>query len=153
MTCTWKWKINCNTCYTTPIALSVFPHRSEILTISFPLFSLPRHMSFFASKASPTSVILDLWETQHFHSGNLNQLAAVMAEIGKQEAMIFLVSDGECWHIKTGAEQPSLTDGVGGRTQPSARPTRDEKQIKEQGLPNYMRPLPQWIGNKMKKVK
>ncbi|XP_059377847.1 netrin receptor UNC5A-like isoform X4 [Carassius carassius] len=57
---------------------------------------LDRHMSFFASKASPTSVILDLWETQHFHSGNLNQLAAVMAEIGKQEAMIFLVSDGEC---------------------------------------------------------
>uniref|UniRef100_A0A673IT20 Netrin receptor UNC5 n=1 Tax=Sinocyclocheilus rhinocerous TaxID=307959 RepID=A0A673IT20_9TELE len=57
---------------------------------------LDRHMSFFASKASPTSVILDLWETQHFHSGNLNQLAAVMAKIGKQEAMIFLVSDGEC---------------------------------------------------------
>ncbi|XP_056118358.1 netrin receptor UNC5A isoform X4 [Rhinichthys klamathensis goyatoka] len=57
---------------------------------------LDRHMSFLASKASPTSVILDLWETQHFHSGNLNQLAAVMAEIGKQEAMIFLVSDGEC---------------------------------------------------------
>uniref|UniRef100_A0AAY4BB70 Netrin receptor UNC5 n=1 Tax=Denticeps clupeoides TaxID=299321 RepID=A0AAY4BB70_9TELE len=57
---------------------------------------LERHLSFFASRASPTSVILDLWEAQHFHSGNLNQLAAVMAEIGKQEAMIFLVSDGEC---------------------------------------------------------
>ncbi|XP_064875172.1 netrin receptor UNC5A [Oncorhynchus nerka] len=57
---------------------------------------LDRHMSFFASKASPTSVILDLWEAQHFHSGNLNQLATVMADIGKQEAMIFLVSDGEC---------------------------------------------------------
>ncbi|XP_058271304.1 netrin receptor UNC5A isoform X2 [Hemibagrus wyckioides] len=57
---------------------------------------LDRHMSFFASKASPTSTILDLWEAQHFHSGNLNQLAAIMAEIGKQEAMIFLVSDGEC---------------------------------------------------------
>ncbi|KAG5263952.1 hypothetical protein AALO_G00270470 [Alosa alosa] len=56
---------------------------------------LDRHMSFFATKPSPTSVILDLWESQHFHSGNLNQLAAVMAEIGKQEAMIFLVS-GEC---------------------------------------------------------
>lgn len=53
-------------------------------------------MSFFASKASPTSGILDLWEAQHFHSGNINQLAAVMADIGKQEAMIFLVSDGEC---------------------------------------------------------
>lgn len=60
------------------------------------LCSLCRHMSFFASKASPTSVILDLWEAQHFHSGNINQLAAVMADIGKQEAMIFLVSDGEC---------------------------------------------------------
>ncbi|KAM9457839.1 netrin receptor UNC5A isoform 5-T5 [Clarias gariepinus] len=57
---------------------------------------LDRHMSFFASKVSPTSTILDLWEAQHFHSGNLNQLAAIMAEIGKQEAMIFLVSDGEC---------------------------------------------------------
>ncbi|XP_024139518.1 netrin receptor UNC5A isoform X4 [Oryzias melastigma] len=57
---------------------------------------LERHMSFFASKASPTSVILDLWEVQHFHSGNINQLAAVMADIGKQEAMIFLVSDGDC---------------------------------------------------------
>ncbi|XP_032383951.1 netrin receptor UNC5A isoform X3 [Etheostoma spectabile] len=57
---------------------------------------LERHMSFFASKASPTSMILDLWEAQHFHSGNINQLATVMADIGKQEAMIFLVSDGEC---------------------------------------------------------
>uniref|UniRef100_A0A3P9LZ50 Netrin receptor UNC5 n=1 Tax=Oryzias latipes TaxID=8090 RepID=A0A3P9LZ50_ORYLA len=57
---------------------------------------LERHMSFFASKASPTSGILDLWEAQHFHSGNINQLAAVMADIGKQEAMIFLVSDGDC---------------------------------------------------------
>ncbi|KAA8589091.1 hypothetical protein FQN60_010436, partial [Etheostoma spectabile] len=51
---------------------------------------LERHMSFFASKASPTSMILDLWEAQHFHSGNINQLATVMADIGKQEAMIFL---------------------------------------------------------------
>ncbi|XP_019725625.1 netrin receptor UNC5A isoform X4 [Hippocampus comes] len=57
---------------------------------------LERHMSFLASKASPTSAILDLWEAQHFHGGNINQLAAVMADIGKQEAMIFLVSDGEC---------------------------------------------------------
>ncbi|XP_061691212.1 netrin receptor UNC5A isoform X3 [Syngnathoides biaculeatus] len=57
---------------------------------------LERHVGFFASKSSPTSAILDLWEAQHFHSGNINQLAAVMADIGKQEAMIFLVSDGEC---------------------------------------------------------
>ncbi|XP_041079571.1 netrin receptor UNC5A isoform X1 [Polyodon spathula] len=57
---------------------------------------LDRHLNFFASKASPTSAILDLWESQHFHRGNLNQLAGVMAEIGKQEAMIFLVMDGEC---------------------------------------------------------
>ncbi|MGH0140362.1 UNVERIFIED_CONTAM: hypothetical protein FKN15_042103 [Acipenser sinensis] len=56
---------------------------------------LDRHLNFFASKASPTSAILDLWESQHFHRGNLNQLAGVMAEIGKQEAMIFLVTEGE----------------------------------------------------------
>ncbi|MEQ2182273.1 hypothetical protein GOODEAATRI_020618, partial [Goodea atripinnis] len=70
------------------------PFLISVLSLSSPL--LRRHMSFFASKASPTSVILDLWEAQHFHSGNINQLATVMADIGKQEAMIFLVSDGEC---------------------------------------------------------
>lgn len=68
-------------------------------------------------------MILDLWETQHFHSGNLNQLAAVMAEIGKQEAMIFLVSDGECWHIKTEARRPSLSDGVEEGRDPLPAPT------------------------------
>ena len=66
------------------------------LFLSLSLSPSIRHMSFFACNASPTSVILDLWEAQHFHSGNINQLATVMADIGKQEAMIFLVSDGEC---------------------------------------------------------
>lgn len=40
----------------------------------------------------------------------------------------------------------------GGKRRASARPATDEKQIKEQGLPNYMRPLPKWIGEKRKKA-
>nr|XP_005992392.1 PREDICTED: netrin receptor UNC5A [Latimeria chalumnae] len=58
--------------------------------------NLDRHLNYFASKASPTSVILDLWEAQNFRHGNLNQLAAIMVDIGKQEAMLFLVSEAEC---------------------------------------------------------
>ncbi|XP_060693484.1 netrin receptor UNC5A [Hemiscyllium ocellatum] len=57
---------------------------------------LDRYLTYFASKASPTSVILDLWEAQHFHNGNLNHLAMIMAEMGKQEPMIFVVSEAEC---------------------------------------------------------
>ncbi|XP_078267649.1 netrin receptor UNC5A isoform X2 [Rhinoraja longicauda] len=57
---------------------------------------LDRYLNYFASKASPTSVILDLWEAQHLHHGNLNHLAMIMAEMGKQEPMIFVVSEAEC---------------------------------------------------------
>ncbi|XP_043925840.1 netrin receptor UNC5A [Protopterus annectens] len=58
--------------------------------------NLERHMNFFASKASPTSMILNVWEAQNFPNGNLNQLATIMAEIGRPEAMAFMVSEAEC---------------------------------------------------------
>ncbi|CAM5159379.1 unnamed protein product [Natator depressus] len=54
------------------------------------------HLSFFASKASPTAMILNLWEARHFPSGNLAQLAAAVAEVGKQDSALFAVSEAEC---------------------------------------------------------
>ncbi|KAI6076879.1 hypothetical protein LUU34_00450500 [Aix galericulata] len=43
------------------------------------------HLSFYASKPSPTAMILNLWEARHFPNGNLSQLAAAVAEVGKQD--------------------------------------------------------------------
>uniref|UniRef100_A0A8D0GGL6 Netrin receptor UNC5 n=1 Tax=Sphenodon punctatus TaxID=8508 RepID=A0A8D0GGL6_SPHPU len=57
---------------------------------------LESHLSFFASKPSPTAMILNLWEACHFPNGNLNQLAAAVAEVGKQDSSLFLVSEAEC---------------------------------------------------------
>ncbi|XP_048347355.1 netrin receptor UNC5A isoform X2 [Sphaerodactylus townsendi] len=57
---------------------------------------LDSHLSFFASKPSPTAMILNLWESCHFPNGNLNQLAAAVAEVGKQDSSLFMVSEAEC---------------------------------------------------------
>ncbi|XP_034635888.1 netrin receptor UNC5A isoform X2 [Trachemys scripta elegans] len=57
---------------------------------------LDSHLSFFASKASPTAMILNLWEARHFPSGNLAQLAAAVAEVGRQDSALFAVSEAEC---------------------------------------------------------
>nr|XP_056710539.1 netrin receptor UNC5A [Euleptes europaea] len=57
---------------------------------------LDSHLSFFASKPSPTAMILNLWEACHFPNGNLNQLAAAVAEVGKQDSSLFMVSEAEC---------------------------------------------------------
>uniref|UniRef100_H9GC57 Netrin receptor UNC5 n=1 Tax=Anolis carolinensis TaxID=28377 RepID=H9GC57_ANOCA len=54
------------------------------------------HLNFFASKPSPTAMILNLWEARHFPNGNLNQLAAAVAEVGKQDSSLFMVSEAEC---------------------------------------------------------
>lgn len=58
------------------------------------LLSPSSHLSFFASKASPTAMILNLWEARHFPNGNLSQLAAAVAEVGKQDGALF--SEAEC---------------------------------------------------------
>ncbi|KAL7985884.1 hypothetical protein Chor_011050 [Crotalus horridus] len=57
---------------------------------------LNSHLSYFASKPSPTAMILNLWEARHFPNGNLNQLAAAVAEVGKQDSSLFMVSEAEC---------------------------------------------------------
>ncbi|NWS54469.1 UNC5A protein, partial [Chunga burmeisteri] len=58
--------------------------------------NLDSHLSFFASKPSPTAMILNLWEARHFPNGNLSQLAAAVAEVGKQDSALFAVSEAEC---------------------------------------------------------
>ncbi|NWW48288.1 UNC5A protein, partial [Pedionomus torquatus] len=58
--------------------------------------NLDSHLSFFASKPSPTAMILNLWEARHFPNGNLSQLAAAVAEVGKQDNALFTVSEAEC---------------------------------------------------------
>ncbi|KAM6056490.1 netrin receptor UNC5A [Chlamydotis macqueenii] len=58
--------------------------------------NLDSHLSFFASKPSPTAMILNLWEARHFPNGNLSQLAAAVAEVGKQDGALFTVSEAEC---------------------------------------------------------
>lgn len=58
------------------------------------LFHPHSHLSFFASKPSPTAMILNLWEARHFPNGNLSQLAAAVAEVGKQDSALF--SEAEC---------------------------------------------------------
>uniref|UniRef100_A0A6I8NDY6 Netrin receptor UNC5 n=1 Tax=Ornithorhynchus anatinus TaxID=9258 RepID=A0A6I8NDY6_ORNAN len=57
---------------------------------------LDSHLSFFASKPSPTALILSLWEARHFPHGHLSQLAAAVADLGRQDAALFAVSEAEC---------------------------------------------------------